>query len=199
VDAEHDSHFEKEGVPLSALEVRDEVLRDGARSVVRVRGLDRKPEPRVEDESWGMTPRTYAWISWPSEGDFFTRYPEDPGGFQVLFEDDHVRTRTWHRDGRKHWAYAAGRFKRVAEREAVEWTPNVVDAKARAQGEGWEVQIVSCTPNLKEYQMRRGEGAWAPVAGKFLIRLSSPREQVFLRSVNLAGLCGPEHRLILDR
>ncbi|HLF95063.1 MAG TPA: transglutaminase-like domain-containing protein [Planctomycetota bacterium] len=199
VDAEHDSHFEKDGVPLSALEVRDEVLRDGAKSVARVRGLDRRPEARVEDESWGQTARTYGWISWPSEGNRFTRYPEDPGGFQVLYEDEYARTHTWYRDGRKHWAYDAGRFKRISERGAIEWTPNVLDVKTRLQGEEWEVQIASSTPNLKEYQMKKGDGAWERAEEKFAIRVKAPPEKVLLRSVNLAGLCGPEHRLVLAR
>lgn len=199
VDAEHDSHFEKEGVPLSALEIRDEVLRDGAKSVVRVRGLDRKPEARVEDESWGQTARTYAWISWPSEGNRFTRYPEDPGGLQVLYEDEYTRTHTWYRNGKKHWAYDARRFKMISAREAIEWTPNVLDVKAQIQEESVEVQIASSTPNLKEYQMKREEGGWERVEEKFKIRLKSPQEKVLLRAVNLLGRWGPEHRLVPGR
>lgn len=199
VDAEHDSHFEKGGAPLSALEVRDEVLRDGAREVTRVRGLDRKAEPRVEDESWGLTPRTYAWISWPTEGNRFTLYPKSPEEFHVLYDDDYARTHTWYRDGRKHWAYGARRFKEVRERGAIEWTPNVLDVKARLEGESVEGTIASSTPNLKEYQVRRGDGAWERVEEKFSIRLKSPQERILLRSVNLAGVSGPEHRLVPGR
>jgi hypothetical protein len=46
IDAKYDAHFEKDGVPLSALEIRDEVWRDGAKSVVCVVGPDRKPIPQ---------------------------------------------------------------------------------------------------------------------------------------------------------
>jgi len=61
------------------------------------------------------------------------------------------------------------------------------------------VRIVSSTPNLKEYQMKKGDGAWERVEEKFAIRVRAPQEKVLLRSVNLAGLCGPEHRLVLAR
>lgn len=199
VDAELDSHFEKDGAPLSALEVRDEVLRDGARSVLRVRGPDRRPEPKVEDESWGRTARTYAWVSWPTEGNRFTLYPETAQESHVLYDDEYSRSHTWHRDGKPHWAYRAQRFKRVPEREAVEWTPNVLDVKAPVDGEALEVTIASSTPNLKEYQVKRGEGAWERAEEKFVLRLKSPPERVLLRAVNLAGVSGPEHRLEVNR
>jgi len=199
VDAEHDSHFEKDGAPLSALEVRDEVLRDGARGVLRVRGLDRKPEPKVEDESWGLTARTYAWISWPTEGNRFTLHPETAPEFHVLFDDEYSRSHEWHRDGRRHWAYGAQRFRRVQERATIEWTPNVLDVKARVDGEAVEVTITSSTPNLREYQMKRGEGAWEQVGEKVVIHLKSPQERILLRAVNLAGVSGPEHRLEVNR
>ncbi len=199
VDAEHDSHFEKEGAPLSALEVRDEVWRDGARNVARVKGQERRPQPRVEDESWGMTARTYAWVSWTSEGDRFTRYPERSYPWELVWEDEVWRTRTWHRDGKKHWAYGAGRFKPVPEREAIEWTPYVLDVKCDVKGDSAEVRIASSSPNLREYQVRRAGGAWERAEEKFTLKLGAAREEVLLRAVNAMGLPGPEHRLTVER
>ncbi len=51
LDAELDSHFEKAGVPLSALEIRDEVLADGAKMVFRHEGVGRKQLPRERDDT----------------------------------------------------------------------------------------------------------------------------------------------------
>jgi hypothetical protein len=198
VDAEHDTHFEKGGLPLSALEVRDEVLRDGARRMARVKGPERTPLPAVEDESWGQSARTYAWVSFYSEGNRFARWPERIGGFELVLDDDAFRTRTWHRNGKPHWAYAARRFKPVA-REALEWTPNVLDVRAERRGDTAELCIFSCTPGLKEYQAKRGDAAWARVDERFTLRLAGAREVLLLRSVNLAGVAGPEHRLTLER
>lgn len=199
LDAEHDTHFEKDGAPLSALEVRDEVLRDGGSGLARVKGTERKPLPRVEDESYGESARTYAWVSFYSEGNRFTRWPERVGGYELVLEDEAFRTRTWYRSGKKHWAYAAGRFKPVKDRGALEWTPNVLDVRSEVRGDAAEIRIASSTPNLGEYQAKRGEGPWERVAERFTIKLAAPREGLRLRAVNLGGVSGPEHRLSLVR
>jgi hypothetical protein len=198
VDAEHDSHFEKNGLPLSALEVRDEVLRDGARSVVRVKGPERAPQAPVEDESWGLTARTYAWVSFYSEGNRFGRWPGQVNGFELVLDDEAFRSRTWHRNGKKHWAYAAGRFKPVG-RDALEWTPNILDVRTELKGDSIEIRITSSTPNLREYQIQRGDGAWEHVDETFTKRLDAAARVLRLRAVNSAGVSGPEHRLALER
>lgn len=40
-DAKYDHHFEKNGVPLSALEIRDEYLKNGAADIKIAKGPDR--------------------------------------------------------------------------------------------------------------------------------------------------------------
>jgi hypothetical protein len=61
IDAKYDVHFEKDGVPLSALEIRDEVWRDGAQSVVRVVAPDRRPmTPGPKTGKWETQPDTKA-------------------------------------------------------------------------------------------------------------------------------------------
>ena len=198
VDAEHDTHFEKDGTPLSALEVRDEVLRDGAKNVVRVKGPERTPLVPVEDESWGRSARTYAWVSFYSEGNRFTQWPKRVGGFELVWEDEAFKTRTWYRSGRKHWAYDAKRFKPVM-REVLEWTPNVLDVRSEVSGDTVEILIKSSTPNLREYQARRGKGAWERVKECFTLRLGAVREELRLKAVNSRGVSGPEHLLLLER
>ena len=42
-DAKYDHHFEKDGIPLSALEVRDEYLKNRAADIVKVKGPERIP------------------------------------------------------------------------------------------------------------------------------------------------------------
>jgi len=46
IDAKYDTHFEKGGIPLSALEVRDELLRNGAADITCLRGPERRPVAR---------------------------------------------------------------------------------------------------------------------------------------------------------
>ena len=79
IDAKYDGHFEKDGVPLSALEIRDEVWRDGARSVVCVVGPDRRPmTPDPETGRWETRPDTYRWCSWETSTNRFTTFPAKP-------------------------------------------------------------------------------------------------------------------------
>jgi len=199
LDAELDSHFEKDGVPLSALEIRDEVLRDGARSVFRIRGPSRKRLPRERDDTWGHTPRTYTWVAWYPEANEHTIWPRKRSSYEFVYEDAYWQDHTWYRGGKEHWAYDAGYFKPVKGRDALYWTPNVISVKNRIEGDVAEVQITSCTPNLKEYQARQGSGEWKRVDKHLTLRLSREHEQWFLRSVNLAGVCGPEYRLVIER
>jgi len=199
MDAELDSHFEKEGLPLSGLEIRDEVLRDGAANVVRVRGPERKPAARVIDDTWGQTPRTYTWISWYLDGNRHTIWPKQISGVEVVYDDEYWRSHTWYRGGKKHWAYDAGYFRPIRDRRLVEWTPNVLDVKTQINGDAAEVHIASCTPNLKEYQMKNVGGQWRRVEERFVVQLTGNRERRLLRSVNLAGVCGPEYRLVVER
>ncbi len=199
MDAELDSHFEKDGMPLSGLEIRDEVLRDGAANVVRVRGPERKPVARVRDDTWGQTPRTYAWISWYPDGNRHTIWPKQISSIEVVYDDEYWRTHTWYRNGKKHWAYDAGYFRPVEDRRLIEWTPNVLDVTACINGDTAEIQITSCTPNLKEYQINNPDGEWRPVKERFTIHLVGNREQRLLRSVNLVGVCGPEYELVIEQ
>ncbi len=193
MDAEHDSHFEKNGVPLSALEIRDAVLRDGAVNVVRVRGPDRKPVARVGDDTWGQTPRTYTWISWYLDGNRHSIWPKRISSIEVVYDDEYWRSHTWYRGGKKHWAYDAGYFRTIKDRKLIEWTPNVLDVKTRIDGAEAELRITSCTPNLKQYEIKSPGGEWRPVASRFAIHLSADREQRLLRAVNRADVCGPEY------
>jgi len=197
IDAEYDSHFEKDGVPLSALEISEAGRTGDASGVSRVQGLERTPVPAGKFDQWGLTSRAYAFVSWFWQTDRFSAGAKGVSPLEVVYDDDFFRNHTWYRGGQKHWAYDSGNFKRVADRGAIYWTPNVLAVKVRIQRERAMVKIESCTPNLKEYQMKREGGGWEAVADSFNLALSKPEETWILRSMNLAGVAGPEHRLVI--
>lgn len=198
VDSEHDSHFEKAGVPLSALEIRDEVIKNDGADVVRVDGPDRTPQPREPDESWGRTPRTYNFVSWRLQGDVHSAL-HPPSSVELVYDDDYWRANTWYRDGKEHWAYKAGYFIPIKQRAWIEWTPNVLSVKADVKGNTVAVSIASCTPNFKEYQASADGGAWAPVKDSFTLKLSQPKHDWRLRATNTMNVPGPEYRLVIER
>ncbi len=199
VDSEHDAHFEKDGVPLSALEIRDQVIKNGGADVVRVDGPDREPQPRERDESWGRTPRTYNFVGWMLSGNVHSSWPQQRSSVEIVYDDEYWRTHTWFRDGREHWAYKAGYFLPITQRGWIEWTPNVLRVRTNVNGPVANVRINSCTPNFKEYQIRAEGGSWEPVENAFSLQLSQPRHDWRLRSVNVMNVPGPEHHLVIER
>ena len=93
-------------MPLSALDIRDEVWRDGAKSVVRVVGPNRRPvKPDPETGKWETRPDTYRWCSWETDTNRFTTFPAPPTSTLVVLDDENFRKNTWYRDGKLHWAY----------------------------------------------------------------------------------------------
>jgi len=198
VDSEHDSHFEKAGVPLSALEIRDEVIKNGGADVVRVDGPERKPQPREQDDSYGRTPKTYTFVSWRLQGDVHSAlHPRSSA--EVVYDDDYWRANTWGRGGQPHWAYKAGYFIPIKQRGWIEWTPNVLRVKADVKGNAVAVRVDSCTPNLKEYQLSADGGAWQPTKDSFTLELAKPKHEWRLRSLNTLNVPGPEYKLVVER
>lgn len=196
-DAEYDAHYEIDGVPLSALEIRNAMWKDEGKDVVKVVGPDRTPVPRAQPDSYGKTPYTFKWISWYPEADIFTRDVKRSAK-EIVVADDIWKNNTWYRGGRKHFAYDADLFVEIDNPEAVYWTPNVLKVDTAVDGDTASVFITSDTPNLKTYQIRRPDGEWRATPDEFMLDLEGGRRWQ-LRSVNTAGVSGPVYHLDIDR
>ncbi len=200
-DAEFDGHFEKGGVPLSALEIRDEYLKDGAKQVDLVVGPERKKvQPRLL-----FSPHCYRFVAYELTGDRHTQSGWSSGALAV-WEDDYFKTHTWYRWGtpdggkaREHWALRQKAFLRVAQRDWIEWTPNVIGPRAVIKGHVARVRLQSHTPNLDRYEMRAPGGRWDRTGASFDLPLGGSRVEREFRSVNVAGVAGPVSRLVIER
>lgn len=197
IDAKYDAHFEKNGVPLSALEIRDELWRDGAKSVVCMVGPDRRPmEPDPATGKSETRPDTYRWCSWETDTNRFTTFPARPTSTLVVLDDENFRTHTWYRDGRPHWAYDTQYFIRTTRRDWIEWTPNVITSKVTIEDGKAHVVLGSCTPNFRCFQMMDKAGAWQDCGEEVDLPLDrSARTRSVFRTMNLFGVTGPEHRV----
>ena len=200
-DAKYNHHFEKDGIPLSALEVRDEYLKNKAADVQVVEGPDRQvieynSEVNRSREDFA---RTYTWITWQEHGDFFTSWPEH-GGLVVMFDDEFYREHIWIRDGKPCWIYENMQdIKLIQDREEIEWTPNTIASEVLIDGARAQITLSSDTPNLKEYQMKLApSGDWKTVDEKSELDLKERKYELAFRAVNLAGVTGPEHHIILE-
>jgi hypothetical protein len=193
IDAKYDLHFEKDGVPLSALDMREEVLRDGGTSVTRVYGPSREPLVKEFPESM----ETYRWISWEMNTNRFSIFPTMGSSALVLFEDDFSRANRWYRDGKPHWAYGAEFFVKTTKREWIEWTPNVVASHVTIQGNQASIWLASCTPNLRSYQIQLGDSAWTDCADTMHIPIPAAGIDIRFRAENLAEVRGPLNTVVI--
>jgi hypothetical protein len=201
-DAEYDGHFEKGGVPLSALEIRDEYLKNGAKDVDLVVGPERKKvKPRLL-----FSPHTYRFVAYEIAGDRHTQSGWTSGALAV-WEDEYFKTHTWFRwatplEQKKappHWALRRNFFVRAAHRDWIEWTPNVVSVKADIQGSTARVQLRSNTPNFARHEMRSPGGKWENTGNDLELRLEGRRVEREFRAVNAAGVAGPVSRLLIEK
>jgi hypothetical protein len=208
-DAKYDHHFEKNGIPLSALEIRDEYLKNKVADVVLVKGPDRTPikSEGVANAKGKMIYRTpqdfaqvYSWLDWESVNNRFTQWPENSDELSKLnmYEDDYFKNNKWIWDGKPHWAYGTEYMILIPDRGAIEWTPNTIAAQVNIGGDVARITLDSSTPNFKAYQMRKlPDGAWEEVPASVEIELNGEKDERVFRAVNLAGVAGPEHKIVI--
>jgi hypothetical protein len=198
LDAKYDIHFERDGVPLSALELHEAVRADGGKGIVKMQGPERRPVTMELPDAPEGTIRSYWWASYYLRPNPFTE-PHWSGGSRLLvFDNDAFRNTTWYRMGGngqlvKHWAYAANAFIPTRNHHEIEWTPGVPDLRARqiAPAE-LEVRLRSATPNFQTYLARVNGGQWKPFSGDHTRWTLETGENRFdARTRNLAGVEGP--------
>lgn len=198
-DAKYDHHFEKEGIPLSALEVRDEYLKNEGKDLSMVKGPDRIPY-EVDEQTGTAKQRyaqTYTWVEWHRNNDMFTAWPdyESP---MLMYEDDYFVNNTWIWDNKPHWAYDTEHMVLEKSRKAIEWTPNTLSSKVDISGKKAVITLTSSTPNLKEYQMKSMDGdSWIKIDDMLEVQLVNDKHEMLFRAVNLVNIAGPEHKIII--
>lgn len=210
-DAKYNHHFEKNGIPLSALEIRDEYLKNKAADVMLVKGPDRKP---IADDgvlnSKGQRiavtkerfAQTYTWIEWESVNNRFVEWPDNSSALAKLnmYADDYFKNNTWIWDGKPHWAYGTENMILVTDRNALYWTPNTIKAEVKMEGKDVLVSLYSNTPNLMTYQMQDApDGEWKDISNPVMVSLKNSRNEIQFRSVNLAGVPGIPYKVVVAR
>lgn len=197
LDAKYDVHYERDGVPQSALELHEAVRTDGGRGIVQVQGIGRREVPDDEIRPHEGTKRSYWWVCYPQRQNSFTQPEFAARERMVIFDNEAFRKTTWQRDQgaglTSHWAYAAGAFVPTADRAQIEWTPGVADLRVRQTAPAeLEVQIHSATPNLKAYAVRLNGGQPQTVAaGRVHWKLRGGENTLQVRTLNLFGVPGP--------
>lgn len=200
-DAKYDHHFEKNGIPLSALEVRDEYLKNKAADIIKVKGTDRiptdaDPETGTKKE---RSAQTYTWIEFHGHNDILTAWPNHQE-LLIMYDDDFFKNNTWIWGENPHWAYDKPEFMlKVEDRDAFEWTPNTIASKVTINKHVATIELTSDTPNLKAYQMKiLPSKTWEIMDAIIEIKLEKEKYHLVFRTLNLAGVTGPEHKVIIE-
>ena len=95
IDAQHNLHFEKDGAPLNALEVRNEFIKNGATDVEGVVGINEKRIKYNGTETGFDTPSNYFWfLIYTDNGVNMRQSPT------ILFTDENNENKTWTRGGK---------------------------------------------------------------------------------------------------
>jgi hypothetical protein len=202
-DAMFDSHFEKNGIPLSALEIRDEYFKNKAFDIKLVNGPGRKPidyYPDPDHRSKEFFARIFTWIAWLKQNDIYSNW--DNGiSYLLMYEDEYFKTHKWIRAGGKlHWAYNTKYMVLIKNREELYWTPNTITSKVTIDHNKANIELTSITPNLKSYQLKEQPGGeWKDVPNIVAIELKKDKNEIGFRVVNLAGVTGPVHTIIIER
>jgi transglutaminase superfamily protein len=168
LDAKYDIHYERAGVPLSALELHEAARSDQGKGIVKVAGPGRREVPMKGLEFPTSSVLSYWWISYNPAMKTFTGKSDRRG--VVVFDSPEFRATKWFRDTDEglgeHWAYRANAFVPVSDRHEINWSVGVPDVKFKQEAPG-EVDLTffSITPNLETYRMRLNNGSWQNVAG----------------------------------
>jgi hypothetical protein len=213
-DAKYNHYFEKNGIPLSALEIRDEYLKNRMADVLLLKGAARTPIEfdgvvNKKGEMVKVTKadfaQTYTWIEWEKSNNRFTVWPAFDSKLN-MYQDDYFKNHTWIWDGKPHWAYNKPEYmNRINERKAIEWTPNTISSKVTLDGNKARIELQSNTPNLKTYQMKENPGEepaaseWKDIAATTTVELKKDTNEILFRTKNLAGVTGAEHKIIIER
>lgn len=206
-DAKYNHHFEKNGVPLSGLEIRDEYLRNAASDIVLVKGPDRSAiaydslrNAKGVFVKWYKKDfaQAYTWIAFEKINNRFTNWPQnsDTLNYLNLYADQYFNNNTWYRDGKPHWAYNTKFWLSVQNRKAIEWTPNTVLVNATVENNTAHIRIKSSTPNFKTYQMKSSAtDDWQNITDSITITLNKENIILDFRVMNFANVVGPESRV----
>ncbi|MEX0715213.1 MAG: transglutaminase-like domain-containing protein [Planctomycetaceae bacterium] len=212
MDAHFDFHTEKNGVPLSAWEVRAEWLKDGGKSLDHMAGppatAAKKPQMREnwrypgEDES-----STFFWIYYEDHA----IAPEGAGTQRLIFPQDAANAgRTWfQRSGEigepglvEHIGYRKKRFLPTERIEDVYWTVGVVEireASGDAKSRAIRLALDSHCPNRIGYEVARDGGEWSRLEGDSATwKPKSGTNTLQLRTLSAGDVKGPVATLQLE-
>jgi len=203
MDSQSNLHFEKNGIPLNAYEVREEWLRNQGEDVDHIVGSPPNASEKNPAMVWSVPDAdeiaTYYWL-----------YVQDSASVSstdskfLLLEDEHNTGEIWYqsdsnlRHSQFHNAYLENRFAPTDRIEDLYWTVGIVETEVFQVDSGAiHLKLDSYCPNFAWYQMTSDGATWQETKKMLIWSLKSGWNTLGLRTVNRAGVTGPETTFVV--
>ncbi len=206
IDPQSDLHFEREGVPLSAWEVRQRWLADGGAEVDHVTGV--APDTTHRNPSivwWDLENEDEtALFFWLIYHDSFAQWDStSPSPFYTPI-DSHTEGKTWYQGGDSlyaHSGYRLGLFQPVENIENLHWTVGVVEAKITGVKRGKILLAIDTwQPDFARFEVSFNGDDWEEVNNPDALEwnLGMGLNGISIRALNKAGVSGPRTTIVLN-
>jgi hypothetical protein len=203
MDSQSNLHFEKDGVPLNAYEIRAEWIGNQGKNVDHVVGAPPHTFEKNPAMVWSVPDSdeiaTYYWL-----------YVQDsalvssPDSQFLLLEDEHNAGEIWFQnDGELghsqfHNAYLKNRFEPTDRIEDLYWSVGIVEADvAEVRSGRIQLQLDTYCPNFANYQVTIDGATWKETDSVYQWDLKTGWNTLGLRTVNRAGVTGPETAFVM--
>jgi hypothetical protein len=208
VDAQSDMHFEKNGVPLSAWEIRAEWLKNHGADVAHVVGVPPNASPKNPAIVWWNRKdedetATYFWAYLAASADAsmtkpgtHSIFPQDAANSGLIwYQNDYEAGRS-----RLNTGYLKNLFIPVHDITDVYWTVGIVEATITAASDRViHLALDSYCPNRTGYEISIGGMKWEAVKDERSVSWPLRRgwNMLGLHTIGRRGVTGPETRLVL--
>ena len=203
MDSQSNLHFEKDGVPLSAYEIRAEWIGNQGENVDHIVGAPPHTSEKNPAMVWSVPDSdeiaTYYWL-----------YVQDSAlvgstdSKFLLLEDDYNAGEIWFQnDGELghsqfHNAYLKNRFEPTDRVEDLYWSVGIVETDVTEVSSGMiQLQLDTYCPNFANYQVSIDGATWKETDPTCRWDLKAGWNTLGLRTVNRAGVTGPETAFIM--
>ncbi|MHC4395499.1 MAG: hypothetical protein ACYS1A_07565 [Planctomycetota bacterium] len=205
MDAQSDLHFEKDGLPLSAWEVRSEWLRNEGADVDHVVGMPFERQLKNPAIVWWSLPDKdeTGLFFWLIYYDNYATWEEDSPSKWLFPQDSAHAGKTWYQGGEKrhlHAGYEKKLFLPTERIEDVYWTVGVVEASVAGVSRGKIIlSLDSYCPDFSSYEINTEGDSWRKPANpsRFAWLLKKGSNRLAIRTVNKGGVAGTETSLHL--
>ena len=197
VDAMYDIHYELDGIPLSAYELRSQILKNGCADVETRKGPGREKTAKGATKGPFDSPTCYFWFLVATRNDFFSM-PERYGNYRsLLLKDSANKSHVWYQgSGSKGQSSPHSHYQgKFLDTENFNDVYPEIGTVELIFGEGKKPDELAVTTghftaNFSHLLVEMN-GKLEKVHGdKFTWRLRKGRNNLEVRTVNLAGVSG---------